>query len=129
MNFVMQTGGPLGSRMGVRWGYGSGLPYTEFLGQWEHRRYNPATDTFTEDFSVQVQAILQAGSRVFLQYGYGAASMDAIAAEANVSKPRLNARNTTDGKTSVVFRAANSLHKKRWEKPPLTYGRRIPKMH
>ena len=39
-----------------------------------------------EDFSEKVQAILQAGSRVFLQYGYGAASMDAIAAEANVSK-------------------------------------------
>jgi len=36
--------------------------------------------------SEKVQAILQAGARVFLQSGYGPASMDAIAAEANVSK-------------------------------------------
>ena len=39
-----------------------------------------------DDLSEKVQAILQAGSRVFLQSGYGAASMDAIANEAKVSK-------------------------------------------
>ncbi len=36
--------------------------------------------------SEKVQAILHAGARVFLQSGYGSASMDAIATEANVSK-------------------------------------------
>jgi len=36
--------------------------------------------------SEKAQAILQAGARVFLRSGYGPASMDAIAAEANVSK-------------------------------------------
>jgi len=39
-----------------------------------------------DDLSEKAQAILQAGARVFLQSGYGSASMDAIATEANVSK-------------------------------------------
>jgi hypothetical protein len=46
LNFVLQAPGPLGSEMGVRWGYGSPLPYTPFLGQWERLRYNPTDHAF-----------------------------------------------------------------------------------
>ena len=35
--------------MGVRWGFGSPLPYTDFVGEWRHRDYNAATHSF-EDF-------------------------------------------------------------------------------
>ena len=31
-----------------RWGYGSPLPYTGFVGQWDHRRYNPTDHVFDE---------------------------------------------------------------------------------
>lgn len=48
LNVVVRTNGPLGSELGVRWGYGSPLPYTPFIGQWEHRYYNPATHSFIE---------------------------------------------------------------------------------
>jgi len=40
LNVVVQAPGPLGSAMSVRWGYGSGLPYTGVVGQWIHREYN-----------------------------------------------------------------------------------------
>ena len=48
LNLVVQTPGPLGSHLAVRWGYGSPLPYTGFIGQWDHRRYN-ATDHVFDD--------------------------------------------------------------------------------
>ncbi len=48
LNLVLQAPGPLGSQLGVRWAYGSPLPYTPFLGQWERRRYNPTQHTFEE---------------------------------------------------------------------------------
>ena len=47
-NVVFEAPGPLHSRLTVRWGYGSPLPYTEFVGQWEHRRYNPVTHVFDD---------------------------------------------------------------------------------
>jgi hypothetical protein len=40
VNVVLQAPGPLGSAMSVRWGYGSGLPYTGIVGQWSHQEYN-----------------------------------------------------------------------------------------
>ena len=40
-NLVLQAPGPLHSEMGVRWGFGSPLPYTPLLGQWDHRTYSP----------------------------------------------------------------------------------------
>jgi len=46
INFVLQTPGPLGSVMSVRWGYGSGLPYTGIVGQWLHRQYNSELHLF-----------------------------------------------------------------------------------
>jgi hypothetical protein len=39
LNLVVNGPGPLGSRMSVRWGYGSPMPYTEVLGEWSHREY------------------------------------------------------------------------------------------
>ncbi|GBD31370.1 hypothetical protein HRbin33_00322 [bacterium HR33] len=48
LNLVLQAPGPLGSELGVRWGYGSPLPYTPFLGQWERLRYNPTDHAFED---------------------------------------------------------------------------------
>ena len=42
LNVVLQTRGPLGSDLGVRWGYGSPLPFTPFVGEWNHRFYYAA---------------------------------------------------------------------------------------
>ena len=41
LNVVLQTPGPLHSDMGFRWGFGSPLPYTSIVGQWDHREYRP----------------------------------------------------------------------------------------
>ncbi len=46
VNIVLQAPGPLGSAMNVRWGYGSGLPYTGIVGQWVHREYNAELHLF-----------------------------------------------------------------------------------
>jgi len=46
LNVVLQTPGPLRSAMSVRWGYGSGLPYTGIVGQWPHREYNAELNIF-----------------------------------------------------------------------------------
>jgi hypothetical protein len=48
VNVVLETRGPWGSDMGVRWGYGSPLPYTGFLGEWDHRSYSAIDGTFDE---------------------------------------------------------------------------------
>lgn len=48
LNLVVQSPGPWGSELSLRWGYGSPLPYTPFLGQWERRRYNPTDHVFEE---------------------------------------------------------------------------------
>jgi hypothetical protein len=46
LNVVLQTPGPLGSEMGVRWGFGSSLPYTATVGQWDHREYRISDNSF-----------------------------------------------------------------------------------
>ena len=46
LNFVVNGSGPLGSSMSVRWGYGSPLPYSQIVGQWEHRTYRVAANGF-----------------------------------------------------------------------------------
>jgi hypothetical protein len=48
LNVVLETRGPWDSDMGVRWGYGSPLPYTGFLGEWSHRSYSAIDGTFDE---------------------------------------------------------------------------------
>lgn len=40
LNVVFQAPGPFGGQLGVRYGYGSPLPYTQIEGQWLHRHYN-----------------------------------------------------------------------------------------
>jgi hypothetical protein len=48
LNVVLQAPGPLGSAMSLRWGYGSPLPYTGWLGQWDHRFYSAIENQFVE---------------------------------------------------------------------------------
>jgi len=45
---VLQAPGPLGADLSLRWGYGSALPYTGFLGQWDHRFYDATSHQFTD---------------------------------------------------------------------------------
>lgn len=46
INVVVSGPGPLGSRMSARWGFGTPLPYTPTIGQWEHREYSVGGHTF-----------------------------------------------------------------------------------
>jgi hypothetical protein len=48
LNVVLQAPGPLGSDLSLRWGYGSPLPYTGFLGQWDHRFYDATSHQFVD---------------------------------------------------------------------------------
>jgi hypothetical protein len=48
LNVVLQAPGPLGSAMSLRWGYGSPLPYTGWLGQWDHRFYSAIENRFVD---------------------------------------------------------------------------------
>jgi hypothetical protein len=48
LNVVVQAPGPLGSDLGFRWGYGSPLPFTPFVGEWDHRYYRATTHTFDD---------------------------------------------------------------------------------
>ncbi len=48
LNLVLQAPGPLGSDLSLRWGYGSPLPYTGFLGQWDHRFYSAIEERFVD---------------------------------------------------------------------------------
>jgi outer membrane receptor protein involved in Fe transport len=41
--------GPLGANVAVRWGYGSPLPYTGFVGEWDHRQYDATHHRFEDD--------------------------------------------------------------------------------
>jgi hypothetical protein len=52
LDVVVEAPGPLGSQLGLRWGYGSPLPYTGIAGAWLHREYNPrfnGYDRFEEE--------------------------------------------------------------------------------
>ncbi len=52
INVVVQTRGPLGSQFSLRWGYGSPLPFTPFVGEWSHRFYF-ATNHSLDDFNME----------------------------------------------------------------------------
>ena len=67
LNIVMQSAGPLGSDMGVRWGFGSPLPYTGFAGEWRHREYNAAIHAF-DDFSEEPIAADQRNAERYPAY-------------------------------------------------------------
>ncbi len=66
LNVVLQAPGPLGSDLGVRWGYGSPLPFTPFVGEWDHRYYRAASNSF-DDFEREPIAspVLNAGRYPF----------------------------------------------------------------
>jgi hypothetical protein len=51
-NLILQSPGPLGSDMSVRFGYGSPLPFTPFVGEWHHRFYY-ATDHTLDDYDLE----------------------------------------------------------------------------
>ncbi|MBI4500820.1 MAG: TonB-dependent receptor [Gemmatimonadetes bacterium] len=46
INLVIEAPRPLHSVLGVRWGYGSPLPYTPLVGQWQHRNFSPTYEVF-----------------------------------------------------------------------------------
>jgi hypothetical protein len=46
VNVVVQAPGPFGSELAARLGYGSPLPYTPFIGEWDHRTYRAATHSW-----------------------------------------------------------------------------------
>lgn len=47
-NLILQSPGPLGSEMSLRFGYGSPLPFTPFVGEWHHRFYYAADHTLND---------------------------------------------------------------------------------
>ncbi len=48
LNVVLQAPGPLGADLSLRWGYGSPLPYTGFLGSWDHAFYDATDHQFVD---------------------------------------------------------------------------------
>jgi len=60
LNVVLRAPGPLGSELGVRWGWGSPLPYTGLNGEWSHREYRLSQHSFdggeTEPISTAINA-------------------------------------------------------------------------
>ena len=48
LNVVAFLPGPLGADLGVRLGYGSPLPYTGFVGEWDHRFYDATNNRFSD---------------------------------------------------------------------------------
>ncbi len=67
LNLVLNGAGPLGSSMSVRWGYGSPLPYTQIVGQWEHRTYRVSANGF-RDSEREPIADLQLNGRRYPHY-------------------------------------------------------------
>ncbi len=48
LDIVLRAPGPFGSALGVRWGYGSPLPYTAIIGSWPHREYSAQRNQFKQ---------------------------------------------------------------------------------
>jgi hypothetical protein len=46
LNLVIDAPGPLGADLGLRWSYGSPLPYSGIAGEWNHMRYSAGLGTF-----------------------------------------------------------------------------------
>jgi hypothetical protein len=67
LNIVVNGSGPLGSEMSLRWGFGSPLPYTQIVGQWEHRTYRVAANGF-RDLELEPIADLQLNGRRYPHY-------------------------------------------------------------
>lgn len=58
LNVIAFVPGPLGSDMGVRFGLGSPLPYTGFVGEWYHRQYDASRNTFDDSDSEPISAAI-----------------------------------------------------------------------
>jgi hypothetical protein len=56
LNVIAFMPGPLGSDMGLRFGLGSPLPYTGFIGEWDHRLYDAATHRFSDSDKEPISA-------------------------------------------------------------------------
>jgi hypothetical protein len=56
LNVIAFLPGPLGSDMGVRFGLGSPLPYTGFIGEWDHRLYDATTHRFFDSEKEPISA-------------------------------------------------------------------------
>ena len=67
LNLVVNSSGPFGSEMSMRWGYGSPLPYTEIVGEWEHRTYRVAANGFRK-FETEPIADLKLNGRRYPHY-------------------------------------------------------------
>lgn len=48
LDLVLEAPGPLRSQLGLRWGFGSPLPYTPIAGAWLHREYHPRFNHYDE---------------------------------------------------------------------------------
>jgi hypothetical protein len=48
VNVILQSPGPFGSDMSLRLGYGSPLPFTPFVGEWNHRYYYAADHSLND---------------------------------------------------------------------------------
>ena len=66
-NIVLETAGPLGSDMGIHWGFGSPLPYRGFIGEWQHRQYSAILHAF-EDFEEEPLAAAQRNGERYPSY-------------------------------------------------------------
>lgn len=68
LNVVVDAPGPLGADLGLRVGYGSPLPYTPLVGEWDHRFYRAATHSW-DDFEREPIASGELNSGRFPYYG------------------------------------------------------------
>jgi hypothetical protein len=68
LNVVVEAPGPFGADLGLRVGYGSPLPYTPFVGEWDHRFYRAATHSW-DDFEREPIASGDLNSARFPYYG------------------------------------------------------------
>jgi hypothetical protein len=60
INLVLRAPGPLGSEFGLRWGFGSPLPYTGFNGEWSHRTYQLSRHAFESGDTEPIAAPINA---------------------------------------------------------------------
>lgn len=48
VNVVLEAPGPLGATLGLRWTYGAPLPFTGFVGEWNHRQFRAGGKAFDQ---------------------------------------------------------------------------------
>jgi hypothetical protein len=58
LNLVAFAPGPFGSDLGARFGLGSPLPYTGFIGEWDHRLYDATDNRFTDPIKEPISSTI-----------------------------------------------------------------------